>query len=83
MSMNEAKVSTDRGGDVPVTLAVELGRVNLTLSRLADLRPGDVVQLGRHSREPVDLTSAGRLVARGELVKIDTELGVRILSVFL
>ncbi len=69
--------------DVPVTLTVELGRVNLTLSRLADLKPGDVVELGRHSREPVELTSSGRLVARGELVLIDTELGVRVTNVFL
>jgi type III secretion system YscQ/HrcQ family protein len=69
--------------DIPVTLTVELGRVNLTLSRLADLKPGDVVELGRHSREPVELTSGGRLVARGELVLIDTELGVRVTSVFL
>lgn len=69
--------------DVPVTLVVELGRVNVTLSRLADLKPGDVVELGRHSREPIELTSGGRLVARGELVQIDTELGVRVLQVFL
>ena len=34
----------------PVTLTVELGRVNLTLSRLADLKPGDVIELSRHSR---------------------------------
>lgn len=70
-------------GDVPVTLVVELGRVNLTLRRLADLKPGDVVELGRHAREPVELTSNGRLVARGELVQIDTELGVRVTTVFL
>lgn len=69
--------------DLPVTLAVELGRVNLPLSRLADLAAGDILPLGRHAREPVELTSGGRLVARGELVQIDTELGVRILSVFL
>jgi flagellar motor switch protein FliN len=68
--------------DVPVTLTVELGRVNLTLTQLADLKPGDVVELGRHSRAPVELTSNGRLVARGELVQIDTDLGVRITSVF-
>lgn len=69
--------------DIPVTLTVELGRVNLSLERLADLRPGDVIELGRHSREPVELTSNGRLVARGELVLIDTELGVRVTHVFL
>ncbi len=68
--------------DVPVTLAVELGRVNLTLARLADLREGDVVPLGRHSREPIELTSGGKLVARGELVRLDSELGVRVTHIF-
>ena len=69
--------------DVPVTLTVELGRVNLTLTQLADLKPGDVVELNRHSRAPVELTSNGRLVARGELILIDTDLGVRVTNVFL
>jgi len=69
--------------EVPVTLVVELGRVNLSLGRLADLKPGDVVELGRHSREPVELTSGGLVVARGELVLIDTELGVRVTHLFL
>jgi type III secretion system YscQ/HrcQ family protein len=69
--------------DVPITLTVELGRVNLSLTQLADLKPGDVVELGRHSRAPVELTSSGRLVARGELVLIDADLGVRLTSVFL
>lgn len=69
--------------EVPVTLTVELGRVTIPLHRLADLKPGDVVELGRHAREPVELTSNGRLVARGELVQIDTELGVRVTNVLL
>jgi type III secretion system YscQ/HrcQ family protein len=69
--------------DVPVTLTVELGRVNLPLHRLADLKPGDVLELGRHPRDPVELTSGGRLIARGELVQVDTELGVRVTHVFL
>jgi type III secretion system YscQ/HrcQ family protein len=69
--------------DVPVTLTVELGRVSLTVTQLADLKPGDVVELARNSRAPVELTSNGRLVARGELILIDTDLGVRVTSVFL
>ena len=69
--------------DVPVTLTVELGRINLTVTQLADLKPGDILELGRHSRAPVELTSNGRLVARGELVQIDTELGIRVSNVFL
>ncbi len=69
--------------DVPVTLVVELGRVNLTLEQLADLKAGDVVELNRQTRAPVELTSNGRLVARGELILIDADLGVRVTSVFL
>jgi type III secretion system YscQ/HrcQ family protein len=69
--------------DVPVTLTVELGRVSIPLHRLADLKPGDILELGRNAREPVELTSGGRLVARGELVQIDTELGVRVTSILM
>lgn len=69
--------------DVPATLVVELGRVNLPIHRLAELKAGDVLELGRHAREPVELTSGGRLIARGELVQVDTELGVRVTQVFL
>jgi len=69
--------------DLPVTLVIELGRVNLTLQALADLKPGDVLELNRNSKSPVELTSNGRLVARGELILIDTDLGVRISNVFL
>jgi type III secretion system YscQ/HrcQ family protein len=69
--------------DVPVTLTVELGRVNVTLAQLADFKPGDVIELNRHSKSAVELTSNGRLVARGELILIDTDLGVRVTSVFL
>jgi type III secretion system YscQ/HrcQ family protein len=69
--------------EIPVTLVVELGRVNLSLGRVADLKPGDIVELGRNPREPVELTSNGRLVARGELVQLDTELAIRLTNVFL
>ena len=74
---------TSAPADIPVTLTVELGKLSLTVSRLAELKPGDVLELGRHAREPVELTSGGRLVARGELVQIDTELGVRVLNMLL
>lgn len=69
--------------DLPVTLVVELGRASLPLSRLADLRPGDLVELNRHPRDPVELTSDGRPVARGELVEVDGTLGVRVTKIFL
>jgi type III secretion system YscQ/HrcQ family protein len=70
-------------GEVPATLTVEIGRVSLPLARLADLRPGDVIELDRDPSEPVELTSGGRLVARGELVQVEDQLGVRVTTVFL
>lgn len=66
------------GVDLPVTLIVELGRVGLPLAKLADLKPGDILDLKRNSREPVELTSNGRLIARGELVRVEENIGVRI-----
>jgi type III secretion system YscQ/HrcQ family protein len=69
--------------DAPVTLTVELGRISVPLGRLAGLKPGEVLELNRHSREPVEITSGGRTVARGDLVLIGDELGVRVTSVFL
>ena len=83
--MSIVKPSTAKvpSGDAPVTLTVELGRVSIPLDRLVKLAPGDVLELGRHTREPVELTSGGRLIARGELVRVDTELGVRVTQIFL
>ena len=69
--------------DLPITLTVELGRLSLTLSKLSELKPGDILGLMRNASEPVDLTSGDRLVARGELVQIDQELGIRILQVLI
>ena len=64
-------------GALPLT--VELGRINLSLGRVMELQAGDLVKLDRQSGDPVDLTSNGRLIARGELIQIDTELGVRVI----
>lgn len=69
--------------DLPVNLTVELGRLSLSLAKLADLKPGDILELARTRREPLELTSGDRLVARAELVQIDQELGLRILQVLL
>ncbi|QDV35244.1 FliM/FliN family flagellar motor switch protein [Tautonia plasticadhaerens] len=69
--------------DIPATLVVELGRLSLSLARVADLKPGDVLDLSRAGTDPVELTSGDALVARGELVRMDHSLGVRITRVFL
>ncbi len=57
---------------------VELGAVTLTAREWSALRAGDVISIGRRVSEPVVLRIAGMEVAKGELVDIEGELGVRI-----
>jgi flagellar motor switch protein FliM len=64
--------------DSPVVVRVEIGAVTLTAREWAELGPGDVIEAGRRIAEPVILRVAGREVARGELVNLEGELGVRI-----
>lgn len=64
--------------DAPIVVRVEVGSVTLTARQWGALRPGDVLETGLRLSEPVVLRVAGREVARGELVSIDGELGVRV-----
>lgn len=67
-------------GEVPVVVRVEIGSCSLRAREWAALGAGDVVALGRRVGEPVVLRVADREVARGELVDIDGEVGVRIVE---
>jgi flagellar motor switch/type III secretory pathway protein FliN len=64
--------------DSPVVVRVEIGVVTMTAREWAELGPGDVIESGRRIAEPVVLRVGGREVARGELVNLEGELGVRI-----
>jgi flagellar motor switch/type III secretory pathway protein FliN len=64
--------------DSPVVVRIEMGAVSMTAREWAELGPGDVIETGRRIAEPVILRVAGREVARGELVSLEGELGVRI-----
>ncbi|MBM7118210.1 type III secretion system cytoplasmic ring protein SctQ [Archangium primigenium] len=67
-------------GDIPLQISVELARLPVTAEQVVGLRAGQVVELRRGPGEPVDLSVNGKVVARGELVEIEGQLGVRILS---
>ena len=67
--------------DVPVDVSVELGRARMTIGETLDLGPGAIVTLDRMAGEPVDLLVNGRVVARGEVVVIDEEFGLRVTEV--
>jgi flagellar motor switch protein FliN/FliY len=66
---------------VPVKITVEVGRTRLTLAELVKLQAGSLVTLDREAHEPVDILVNGKVVARGEVVTIDSRYGVRITSV--
>ena len=66
---------------VPVELAVEIGRTRMTIGETLALGPGSIVTLNRLAGEPVDLLVNGKRIARGEVVVIDEEFGLRITEV--
>src|ERR671937_489543 len=71
----------ERLNEVMVELTVEVGRTRMTLGRALALGPGSVVTLDRLADKPVDLLVNGRPIARGEVVVIDEEFGLRITEV--
>jgi type III secretion protein Q len=76
--VNTTDLSQVLAEDVELTLAAELGRLRLSLAHASSYEVGSVLRLGKPVGAEVDLTLAGRLVGRGELLNIDGELGVRV-----
>jgi flagellar motor switch protein FliN/FliY len=66
---------------VPVELTVEIGRTRMTIGDTLGLGPGSIITLNRMAGEPVDLLVNGRPIARGEVVVIDEEFGLRVTEV--
>ncbi|KAF2957931.1 flagellar motor switch protein FliN [Thermotoga sp. Ku-13t] len=67
--------------DVPLKIVVELGRARMTLKQVLDLTVGSLIELDKLTGEPVDVLVNGRLIARGEVVVIDENFGVRITEI--
>jgi flagellar motor switch protein FliN len=76
-----AQLELERLYDVPVELAVEIGRTHMTIREALALGPGSIVTLQRLAGEPVDLLVNGKPIARGEVVVIDEEFGLRVTDV--
>lgn len=67
--------------NVDMAVTVELGRTRMTMRELLALRPGKIVELDRSARAPVDILVNNTLLARGEVVVVDEELGVRVTEI--
>jgi flagellar motor switch protein FliN/FliY len=67
--------------DVEMEVTAELGRTRMSVRELLSLTPGTVVELDRLAGGPADLLVNGRLIARGEVVVIDENFGIRITEI--
>jgi flagellar motor switch protein FliN/FliY len=67
--------------DIDLPLSVRFGEADMTLDELTRLGPGSVIDLGRSPDDPVDVLVNGRLVARGDVVVVAGNYGVRVLEV--
>jgi flagellar motor switch protein FliN len=67
--------------DVPVKVQAVLGRSRMDIGELMRLKTGDVVELDRRVGEPVDIFVNNRMIARGEVVLIDSALGVTLTEI--
>src|SRR3954462_2952956 len=76
-----AEADLTRLTDVTVELTVEVGRTHMSLGETMSLGQGSVVTLDRLADKPVDLLVNGRPIARGEVVVIDEQFGLRITEV--
>ena len=64
--------------DIDLPLSVRFGHAELTLDALTKLGPGSLIELARLPDDPVELLVNGKLVARGEVVVVGGNYGVRV-----
>lgn len=67
--------------DVTLSLTVELGKTEISIKEVLELTRGSVIELDRVAGEPVDLLANGKLIAKGEVVVIEDNFGLRITSI--
>ena len=79
-SSRAPKINVDILLDIELEVTIELGRTELAIKRVLDMAPGTLIELDRLSGEPVELLVNNKVVAKGEVVIIDENFGVRIIS---
>jgi flagellar motor switch protein FliN/FliY len=67
--------------DVPLQVTVELGRTKKRIRDILELATGSIIELDKLAGEPVDILVNGKLLAKGEVVVIDENFGVRITDI--
>ena len=67
--------------DVPLDLSVEIGRTRMQVKNILDLRQGSIVELDKQAGDPVDIFVNGRIIAKGDVVIINDNFGMRITEI--
>ena len=67
--------------DIPLTVAVELGRSKMLINELLQLGQGSVIELTKLVGEPLEVLVNQKLVARGEVVVVNEKFGVRLTDI--
>lgn len=67
--------------DIPLQVTVELGRTKKLIKEILELSPGSIIQLDKLAGEPVDILVNNKLIAKGEVVVIDENFGVRVTDI--
>lgn len=67
--------------NVPLPVTVELGRTEQTIRELLELNVGSIIELAKLAGDPMDIMVNGRVLARGEVVVIDEEFGIRVTEI--
>lgn len=70
-----------RLSDIPMELSVEIGRTHMTVGETLDLHIGSVVTLERQAGETAGLLVNGTAIARGEVVVVDEQYGLRVTEI--
>lgn len=79
--MNPGDVKIDAILDVPITVAMEIGRARINIRNLLQLNQGSVVELDRLAGEPMDVLVNGTLIAQGEVVVVNEKFGIRLTDI--
>jgi flagellar motor switch protein FliN/FliY len=75
------QVNLDLVMDIDLNVVVEIGRIKKLVKEIVALRQGSIVELDKQAGEPVDIVVNGKLIARGDVVVIDDNFGVRITEI--
>ena len=67
--------------DIPLQVTVELGRTKQTVADILDLTSGSIIELDKLAGEPVDVLVNSKLIAKGEVVVIEENFGVRVTDI--